>query len=265
MLFPCQVMVEWSRGYRIEGGGRPACCPSLIKTRLQSRAARRFVLERRRWCLGASVRAARASGSRTAGRRAVSSARPATFPKRSYPSLGEADDLCRPGSGETAGRCRGLVRSGIRPGSDGSRPEADTAAVPVAGGYAFFFGAGSPLTEAKGMGMSGPVAAEELEAMERVFAGRDVPAKSCSARWPIPRSSMDLTRRGYRPTGFEDVLYRELDRLRPSPRPEGIASRLGRSGRDRTLRADAGRGFVAPEEPGPEVLEITAMTSRSKG
>lgn len=57
------------------------------------------------------------------------------------------------------------------------RPEGDTLARAVAGGFALYLGADSPINEAKGMGLAGPVSPRELEAMERVFHDRGVAAK----------------------------------------------------------------------------------------
>jgi GNAT superfamily N-acetyltransferase len=145
------------------------------------------------------------------------------------------------------------------------RPEADTAAVPVAGGYAFFFGAGSPLTEAKGMGMAGPVSAEELEAMERVFSGRGVPAKVMLCPLADPSLLDGLSARGYRPAGFEDVLYRPLDRFEILPRPGDIPVAWAGPDETEVFGQTLAQGFVAPEEPGPEILEITAMSSCIEG
>ena len=146
-----------------------------------------------------------------------------------------------------------------------TRPEADTAAVSVAGGYAFFFGAGSPLTEAKGMGMSGPVAAEELDQMEHVFSVRGVPAKVMVCPLADPSLLDGLTRRGYQPTGFEDVLYRALDRFETFPPPGEIAVAWAGPEQTELYGQTLARGFVAPEEPGPEILEITAMATCVEG
>ena len=47
-------------------------------------------------------------------------------------------------------------------------PEVGALTLPVAGGYAMYAGADSPLTQAIGLGMSGPVTAVELDQVERV-------------------------------------------------------------------------------------------------
>jgi GNAT superfamily N-acetyltransferase len=146
------------------------------------------------------------------------------------------------------------------------QPEADTAAVAVAGGYAFYFGNSSPLTEAKGMGMSGPVTDEELEVMERVFSSRGVPAKVMVCPLADPSLLEGLARRGFRAAGFEDVLYRELDRFETFPPPPGEFAVAWAGPDEAELYGQTlARGFVAPEEPGPEILEITAMGTLVEG
>ncbi|MGP0063735.1 MAG: GNAT family N-acetyltransferase [Isosphaeraceae bacterium] len=145
------------------------------------------------------------------------------------------------------------------------QPEADTAALPVAGGYAFFFGAASPLTEAKGLGMSGPVTDEELEAMECVFSGRGIPAKVMLCPMADPSLLAGLTRRDYQPSGFENVLYRALDRFETFPTPRAIAAEWAGPDEVELCGQTLARGFVAPDEPGPEILEITAMAMQVEG
>jgi GNAT superfamily N-acetyltransferase len=146
------------------------------------------------------------------------------------------------------------------------QPEADTVALAVAGGFALYLGDDSPLSEAKGLGMAGPVSTEELEAMERVFHDRGVAAKVMVCPMAHPSLLEGLAARGYRAAGFEDVLYRELDREEtPPPPPEGVNVSWAGPDEMETVAETVARGFVAPEEPGPGILEIVAITSRLSG
>jgi hypothetical protein len=47
----------------------------------------------------------------------------------------------------------------------------------VGGGHAVFLGAGSPLSQAQGLGMNGPVREEDLARMEQFFKDRDTPTQ----------------------------------------------------------------------------------------
>src|SRR5713226_4603866 len=51
-------------------------------------------------------------------------------------------------------------------------PERGTVAEVVAGGCAVFAGVGSPITQAQGVGMNGPVAEAELDQIESFYASR---------------------------------------------------------------------------------------------
>ncbi|WP_435008937.1 GNAT family N-acetyltransferase [Tundrisphaera lichenicola] len=146
------------------------------------------------------------------------------------------------------------------------RPESDTVALAVGGGFALFLGEDSPLNEAKGMGMSGPVSADELAAMERVFLDRGGPAKVMVCPMSDPSLLSGLAARGFRPVGFEDVLYRELDpgETFPAP-PEGVEILWAGPDDAETLTQTVARGFVAPDEPGPGILEIMSLASRAGG
>lgn len=56
-------------------------------------------------------------------------------------------------------------------------PGADDNVLAVGGGHAVFLGSGSPLSQAQGMGLNGPVADDELAQMEQFFKDRETPAQ----------------------------------------------------------------------------------------
>ena len=142
-------------------------------------------------------------------------------------------------------------------------PSRETAVVEVAGGVACFLGRESPLNEARGMGLAGPVSSEDLDVMERAFSGRGASIKVNVCPMADPSLLEGLAARGYRASGFEDVLYRELDEPThfPGP-PEGIVLDADETGLCGEIMA---RGFAAPEEPGPEISEIFTMSRRIAG
>jgi GNAT superfamily N-acetyltransferase len=145
-------------------------------------------------------------------------------------------------------------------------PEKDTAVVTVAGGVACFLGSGSPMNEARGMGMAGAVSGDELEEMERVFLGRGVPAKVNVC--PLADATLleGLAARGYRATGFEDVLFRTLDGSETFPEaPAGLLLEWVGRGEIGVCGEVLARGFAAPEEPTPDMREIFALSARVEG
>jgi hypothetical protein len=91
------------------------------------------------------------------------------------------------------------------------RPGADVIIEAISGGRAVFTGAGSPLTEVKGVGLHGPVTDADLDRMEAVFFSRGEPCRIVVC--PLADASLvdGLGKRGYRIFGFENILAMPLD------------------------------------------------------
>jgi hypothetical protein len=87
---------------------------------------------------------------------------------------------------------------------------ADTAILETAGGLALFAGAQSPLTQAIGVGLEGPVSLAEIDRLESFFRRRG--ARVCIDLCPLADPGMleQLAARGYRPAEFNNVLIRRL-------------------------------------------------------
>jgi hypothetical protein len=113
-------------------------------------------------------------------------------------------------------------------------PEIATATESIAGGCAVFTGVGSPISEARGLGMQGPVAEEDLERLEEFYRSRgdSVRMEVC----PHADASLHelLARRGYRLVEFSNMLARQLEKERGGSR----APRRASSGAKRQRRAE---------------------------
>jgi GNAT superfamily N-acetyltransferase len=89
-------------------------------------------------------------------------------------------------------------------------PDSGALSEPIAGGYAIFTGVGSPLTQAIGIGMQGPVSQEDMDRLEAFFEVRGSPTQIELCPLADP-SVMDLlARRGYRLREFSTMLVRPL-------------------------------------------------------
>ena len=88
--------------------------------------------------------------------------------------------------------------------------QAGSAILEAGGGIALFQGADSPLTQAVGLGLNGPVSEAELDAVEAFFRTRG--ARVTIDLCPLADSGLldALARRGYRATEFNNVLVRPL-------------------------------------------------------
>jgi hypothetical protein len=94
-----------------------------------------------------------------------------------------------------------------------------TAVLDVAGGCAVFVGVGSPLTQAVGIGLKGPVSESEIDSMEEFFSrhGANVSIDLCPLADPGLVEA--LSRRGYGISQFNNVMVRELANLTSIPTP----------------------------------------------
>jgi GNAT superfamily N-acetyltransferase len=90
-----------------------------------------------------------------------------------------------------------------------SSPNA-AAVLEVAGGCAIFVGADSPLTQAVGLGLNGPVSADELDRMEQFFRSRGAGVSIDLCPLADPGLLAALCERGYRPREFNNVLVKRL-------------------------------------------------------
>jgi ribosomal protein S18 acetylase RimI-like enzyme len=86
-------------------------------------------------------------------------------------------------------------------------------ALPIAGGIAAWAGPESPFNKVAGVGFAGDPTAAELEAVESAFATRGAPVQVELASLAEAGIGEGLAERGYRFTGFENVLGTRL----PSP------------------------------------------------
>jgi GNAT superfamily N-acetyltransferase len=128
------------------------------------------------------------------------------------------------------------------------RPEIGAAVEPIAGGRAVFAGPGSPLSEAKAMGLHGPVTDADLDRLEAFYFSRREPCRVFVCPLADPSLGEGLGRRGYRLAGFENYLAMPLvpDDAEPPAIP-GIDVRPAG-------RAEAGlyASVVSPNFAGPE-------------
>jgi GNAT superfamily N-acetyltransferase len=91
-----------------------------------------------------------------------------------------------------------------------THPESGAALRSVAGGVLAFVGADSPLTHALGLGLSGPVTAEQLDEVEEFFRSRDsqIALDICPY---ADRTLLELAAaRGYRVSEFAHVMVRAI-------------------------------------------------------
>ena len=82
--------------------------------------------------------------------------------------------------------------------------------LPVAGGHAGFAGADSPVTQAFGLGLNGPVTQSDMERMEEFYRAHGAPVNIETCPLADPSLLKLLNERGYRAIEYSNVLAREL-------------------------------------------------------
>jgi GNAT superfamily N-acetyltransferase len=106
-------------------------------------------------------------------------------------------------------------------GAQRLHPELKAAAQEIAGGIAVYAGVDSPVTQALGVGLRGPVDDAELDRLEQFFRSRGalVAVELCPlAGIPLYEA---LAKRGYRLVEVSNVLVRELGRTDEFTAPSG--------------------------------------------
>jgi len=101
-------------------------------------------------------------------------------------------------------------------------PEKGAEYVEIAGGLAMYAGEPSPLNQAVGMGLHGPVSVKEFDRFEAFYHERACPAQIVLS----PYADMTLLEfvrdRGYRLTEFNSVMVCRLGEFRDMPPSEGV-------------------------------------------
>jgi GNAT superfamily N-acetyltransferase len=129
------------------------------------------------------------------------------------------------------------------------------ARISVGGGIAEFRGVNSPVTQAEGVGLNGPVSDEEFERMEKFYRcrGSDVFIEVC----PMADASFieRLGKRGYRVIEFSNMLIREIDSQENFPEfAPGITIRPAEPAESRLFAETVSRGFADHFEPTEELI-----------
>lgn len=137
------------------------------------------------------------------------------------------------------------------------RPESGAAVRRVAGGFAVYCGKNSPITQAVGMGLDGPVSAEEFDRLEEFYRSREEPVRVETCPLADPSFIEQFGQRGYRVTEFSNVMARHVSPDEPCPQPpEGIT--IEKAGKEQidlwTLTVS--QGFAEKFPVSHELLEV---------
>jgi acetyltransferase (GNAT) family protein len=140
------------------------------------------------------------------------------------------------------------------------RPASGAAVRRVAGGFAVYCGKDSPITQAVGMGLDGPVNAEEFERLEEFYRSRGEPVRVETSPLADVSFVEQFGQRGYRVTEFSNVMARQVspDEICPEP-PEGVTiEKIGKDQIDVWTETVA-QGFAETYPVSQELLEVMKL------
>jgi len=145
-------------------------------------------------------------------------------------------------------------------------PEIPTAAEQIAGGWAVFTGAGSPISEARGLAMAGPVIPAEMDRLEAFYHSRgdSIRIEVC----PLADSTLHqlLAVRGYRLLEFSNMLSRPLERGQGTKSRydnSNITTRLAATSEGPLWAETVARCFAGQMPITQELIDVVSCWTRS--
>jgi len=145
-----------------------------------------------------------------------------------------------------------------------AKGDGEGAIAAVAGGYAIYCGAGSPVTQAVGLGLHGPVSKEEFEQLEEFYFSRGEPVRVETC--PLADGSLieHYRERGYGVTEFSNVMVRPVESAGAAKIPAEIAiQKAGEAELDLWVLTVA-QGFAEHYPVTQELLDVMRLFASGK-
>lgn len=150
-----------------------------------------------------------------------------------------------------------------------TKPESDACVETIAGGRAVFTGIGSPITQATGVGLDGPVTAEEFARLENFFFGRGAAVNVETSPYADPSLFSHYSKNGYCATEFTSVLVHRIEEHERSASNRSdsagvVIEPVNAARLDLWVRTVCA-GFAEHHPVTPELLEIMELFGGSNG
>jgi GNAT superfamily N-acetyltransferase len=145
------------------------------------------------------------------------------------------------------------------------RPDAGTAVEHIAGGYAVYCGANSPVTQAVGLGLNGPVSSEEFDRLEEFFFSRGEPVRAETS--PLADASLFVLyrERGYGVTEFSNVMVRPIEFGERWPGSPGIEIRKANRDEMDLWTLTVAQGFAENYPVTEDLIQVMKVFALSPG
>jgi hypothetical protein len=134
----------------------------------------------------------------------------------------------------------------------------------LAGGYAIYCGANSPITQAVGLGLHGPVSKEEFDRLEEFYFSRKEPVRVETC--PLADGSLIVhyRDRGYYASEFSNVMVRPVERVERAAIPEGIEIARAADGEIDLWTLTVAQGFAEHFPVTQELLDVMRLFASGK-
>ena len=134
----------------------------------------------------------------------------------------------------------------------------------VAGGFAVYCGANSPVTQAVGLGLNGAVSTEEFDRLEEFYFSRKEPVRVETC--PMADGSLieHYRERGYRVSEFSNVMVRPLEKTAAAALPAGIEIQKAADGEIDLWTLTVAQGFAEHFPVTQEILSVMRMFADGK-
>jgi len=146
------------------------------------------------------------------------------------------------------------------------KPDFGAAVLDVAGGYAVFAGANSPVTQAVGLGLKGPVSEEEFSQLENFYKSRNEAARIEASPLADPSLFKHFAANGYGVTEFTNVMARVVsaqDKF-TGTNCEIRVERVPRNAIDVWVRT-VSQGFAGEQPVSADILDVMGMFAMAEG
>lgn len=141
-------------------------------------------------------------------------------------------------------------------------PESGACSTEVAGCYAMFDGAESPITQTFCLGLFEAASETDLRRIEEFFEERGAPVYHEVSPLADPTTFMLLNGRGYEPFEFTSVMFRPLGPDAPAPRDSGVSVRVVGPNEHELWAQTAARGWSEFEELSDFMLGLSRVSAR---
>lgn len=134
----------------------------------------------------------------------------------------------------------------------------------VAGGYAVYCGANSPITQAVGLGLNGAVSKEEFDRLEEFYFKRNEPVRVETC--PLADGSLieHYRERGYHVSEFSNVMVRPVEKLEPAVIPSEIEIQRVADGEIDLWTLTVAQGFAEHFPVTQELLDVMRLFASGK-